>query len=250
MICKNCREPLSGNFCSNCGQKAAVDRIDAKYILTEIPDTFIQVNHGLFFTIKEVFLRPGTSIRGYLDGKRKNYIKPIAYVLLLSTLYALLATLVSDTTFLGEIVLGMAEGGATKESEPILTKILQWIADNHAYSTVLFLPFFSLGSFLAFKKFNLNLFEHFVINAYLSGQQAIIYSIFVIIQYIGSFENYYYPLLPLFLSIGFAFWTFMQFFNSTGRITSLFRTVLIYFLYFVIIMIIILIGVIIGAGWD
>lgn len=248
MECKNCGEKLTGNYCSNCGQKAKVDRINAKYIYSEIPETFFQIDRGFFFTIKELFLRPGNSIRGFLEGKRKDYIKPIAYVLVLSTLYALLANLVSDTTFLGEVVLGMVEGGTTKESEPILTAILQWIADHHAYSMVLFLPFFSLASLLAFKRFNYNFFEHFVINAYLCGQQAIIYSFFVIIQYIGNTENYYFPILPLVLSIGFAFWTFIQVFNSLGKISSILRTVITYFLYFVIILIALAIGISIGMS--
>jgi len=245
MNCKNCKVLLTGNYCSHCGQKSKVDKIDAKYLISEIPETFFQVNHGFFFTILEIFRNPGNTIRNYLDGKRKNYIKPIAYVLLLSTLYALLANLISGSTFLGEIVLGMAEGGTSKESDPILSLILQWIADNHAYSTVLFLPFFSLASFLAFKKFNFNFFEHFVINAYLSGQQAIIYSFFILIQYLGNIESYYYPLLSLFLSIVFAFWTFIQFFKSSGNLSTIIRTVITYFLYFIIIVIIFLIGFII-----
>lgn len=247
MNCKNCDKPLTGNYCSNCGQKARVDKIDAKYLLNEIPETFFQVNHGFLFTIKEILLNPGNTIRNYLHGKRKNYIKPIAYVLLLSTLYALLASLVSGTTFLGEIVLGLAEGGTSKESDPIFSLILQWIADNYAYSTVLFLPFFSLASFLAFKKFNYNFFEHFVINAYLSGQQAIIYSIFVLIQYFGNIENYYYPLLSLVLSIVFAFWTFIQLFKSAGTFSTIIRTVITYFLYFIIIVTIFIIGFAIEA---
>lgn len=104
MNCKNCGAQLNGNFCSQCGQKAKIDTINLSYILSEVSDTFLQVNHGLFYTIKELFLRPGISIRDYLAGKRKSYFKPIAYVLLLSTIYALLASLISETTFLGEVV--------------------------------------------------------------------------------------------------------------------------------------------------
>ena len=248
MNCKNCGQQLNGNFCRQCGQKAKIDTINASYILNEVSDTFLQVNHGLFFTIKELYLRPGISIRDYLEGKRKNHFRPIGYVLLLSTIYALIANLISETTFLGEIVLGIAEGGTNQETDALFNSVLHWIANNHAYSTVLFLPFFSLASFIAFKKYPYNFFEHFVINAYLSGQQAIIYSLFVLIQYLGNIEYYYFQLIPLSLSIGFAFWTLIQLYSSAGKVQSIFRVLLTYFLYFIIVIGIVLIGVIANIG--
>ncbi|MFY0696913.1 MAG: DUF3667 domain-containing protein [Balneola sp.] len=244
MTCKNCGEEISGDFCSYCGQKTKVDRINAQYILSEIPNTFFQIDTGLFFTIKEFFKRPGNSIREYLEGKRKNYIRPVSYVLLLSTFYALVANLISETTFLGEVVLGMAEGGPSTQSDPVLSTILQWIAQNHAYSTVLFLPFFSISSLIAFKKYRYNFFEHFVINAYITGQQAIIYSFFVLVQYIGSIDLYYYPIIPLSLSVGFAFWTFIQLFSPAGKISSFLRTLMAYILCYLIILAFLVIGII------
>ena len=162
--------------------------------------------------------------------------------MLLSTFYALVANLISESTFLGEIVLGMSKGGTNSESEPILSTVLPWIADNHAYSTVLFLPFYSLASFIAFKKYSYNFFEHFVINAYITGQQALIYSFFVLVQFAGNIENYYYPLIPLCFSIGFAFWTFIQFFKNTGKISAFIRTLLTYSIYFIILIIFFVIG--------
>jgi hypothetical protein len=245
MTCKNCGEEISGDFCSNCGQKTKVDRINAKYILSEIPNTFLQIDTGLFFTIKEFFIRPGNSIRDYLEGKRKNYIRPLSYVLLLSTFYALVANLVSETTFLGEVVLGMAEGGSSAKSDPVLSTVLQWIAENHAYSTVLFLPFFSISSLIAFKKYRYNFFEHFVINAYITGQQAIIYSFFVLVQYLGNIDFYYYPIISLSLSIGFAFWAFIQLFSPAGKINSFLRTLTAYILCYMIILAFIVIGFIV-----
>ena len=242
MTCKNCGEEISGNYCSNCGQKTKIDRINAKYILSEIPNTFFQIDAGLFFTIKEFFIRPGNSIREYLEGKRKNYIRPISYVLLLSTFYALVANLVSETTFLGEVVLGMLEGGTSSGSDPFLSSVLTWIAENHAYSTVLFLPFFSISSLISFKKYEYNFFEHFVINAYITGQQAIIYSFFVLVQYIGNIDFYYYPIISLSLSNGFAFWTFIQLFSPAGKISSFLRTLMSYILCYLIILAFLVIG--------
>lgn len=142
-------------------------------------------------------------------------------------------------------MLGMAEGGTSTKSDPVLSTVLQWIAENHAYSTVLFLPFFSLSSLIAFKKYRYNFFEHFVINAYITGQQAVIYSFFVLVQYIGNINLYYYPLISLCLSIGFAFWTFTQLFSPAGKISSFLRTLMAYILCYMIILAFFVIGFII-----
>ena len=138
--------------------------------------------------------------------------------------------------------------GTSSESEPVLTSFLEWIAENHAYSTILFLPLFSLASYIAFKKYNYNFFEHFVLNAYLTGQQAIIYSVFLLIQYVGDIEVYYFPMLSLSLSIVFAFWTFIQFFESASKINSFIRILITYLLYFLIIISILLAGMLVNHG--
>jgi len=39
--CKNCNEPINGNYCSNCGQPAKLKRIDGRYIVYEIRDTLL-----------------------------------------------------------------------------------------------------------------------------------------------------------------------------------------------------------------
>lgn len=67
MICKNCNTNFKGNFCNNCGQSCNIERINAKYLLAELSLFLLQLERGIFFTIKELFLRPGHCIREYLD---------------------------------------------------------------------------------------------------------------------------------------------------------------------------------------
>ena len=89
MSCKNCGHDLEGNFCSNCGQSAKVDKISYGYVLSEIPNSLFQIDHGFFYTVKELFTRPGNSLREFMEGKRKDHYKPLAFLLITSTLYAL-----------------------------------------------------------------------------------------------------------------------------------------------------------------
>jgi hypothetical protein len=85
MNCKNCSQIINGNFCTHCGQSTKVDRINLSNFLSELSEGIFQINKGLFYSVKELFLRPEYNIRAYLNGKIKNHFKPIAYVFILST---------------------------------------------------------------------------------------------------------------------------------------------------------------------
>ena len=63
--CKNCKEVVSGNYCSNCGQSVKLRRIDSRYIMREIANAF-SAEKGMLYTIKKVFISPGESVKRYL----------------------------------------------------------------------------------------------------------------------------------------------------------------------------------------
>ena len=77
MNCKNCDKIVDGNFCAHCGQNIKVDKLNLPNFLTEVSDSVFQLNGGLFYTIKELFVRPGHTIREFLIGRRKGHFKPI-----------------------------------------------------------------------------------------------------------------------------------------------------------------------------
>ena len=43
-ICKNCSTPVSGKYCSNCGQSTATARINFHYIIHEIQHSIFHVD--------------------------------------------------------------------------------------------------------------------------------------------------------------------------------------------------------------
>ena len=63
--CKNCNEPIAGNFCSHCGQKK-YKRIDKKYIWDEIQYSVLHTNKGLFYSIKSILKNPGKTAREFV----------------------------------------------------------------------------------------------------------------------------------------------------------------------------------------
>lgn len=229
MNCKNCGHPIEGNFCSNCGQKTNVDRITLSNFLGEVSETVFQINRGFFYTLKELSIRPGHSLNEFLEGKRKNHFKPMAYVLTLSTLYFIIAQLTNQNTVLQEIISGWMQGVSEKDSVEQTPAIISWLSKNYAYTTLLLLPVFSLSSYLSFKRFGKNYLEHVVINAYITGQQAVIYSIFTLIGFVLEYEII--EAISFFSAIIYSIWSLVQFFSEGNTVVNILRTILTYFLY-------------------
>lgn len=236
MTCKNCGQNFEGNFCNNCGQNSNVQKINLSYLVDEISNSVLQVNRGILFTIKELFIRPGHSIREFLEGKRKQHFKPLAFVLLVSTVYVLLTYFTGTKTFLGDTITGISEAISSKGQELSKSvKILNWLANNYAYSTLLLLPIFSFASYLSFKKAKYNYFEHLILNFYITGQQIVIYLIFTFLFYAINSESYLLQGLPFIFSLLFTFFVFIQFFKSQKLVTKIFHTLLTYILYYIFI---------------
>jgi len=88
--CLNCGHKLSEKFCSYCGQKADVKRLDWKSLSEEILHFFTHIEKSFFRTAWLLTIRPGMVIHEYLDGKRKKYHKPIGFLLIWITIFTLL----------------------------------------------------------------------------------------------------------------------------------------------------------------
>lgn len=137
-ICKNCDHTFEGNFCNYCGQSVNTKEINFGSILQEIQQSILQIDKGIIYTTKELLIRPGHSIREYINGKRIQHFKPFAYILILSTIYVLMTQFSDKTTFLEEIFRGMTDGmkdgenDTSKESLHFFISLLQWMKDNYA----------------------------------------------------------------------------------------------------------------------
>lgn len=232
MNCKNCENQIEGNFCFNCGQSAKVGKLNLQSFITELADTVFQINKGLFFTIKELSLRPGHTIRKFLEGKRKNHFKPIAYVFLLSTVYLLLSKISDSPTLIDDFLAGTSDGVQKQDSIAKLP-IVEWLSNNYAYTTLLLIPIFSLASFISFLGLRRNYIEHIVLNSYITGHQAIFYSFFTFVAQFFD-HNGITVLIAVLISVLFNFWTYIQFFNGEKKELAIVRLILTYVLFYFI----------------
>lgn len=231
MNCKNCGHSVDGKFCSHCGQNSKVGRIDFPNFLNEISESIFQINKGFFYTLRELFVRPGSTLKEFLNGKRKNHFKPIAYALTLSTVYFLITQVTNQNTWMDEAVSGWMNGATDYNSGVEIPGILTWFSKNYAYSTLLLLPVFSIASYLSFFKFGNNYLEHIVINSYITGQQAIFYSLFSIGRTVIKSELI--EMFSFLVAISYTLWMFWHFFSEGNRTMNILRSIMTYILYLI-----------------
>lgn len=90
--CLNCGTEFEGNFCPECGQKADTGRFTMRFIVENLIAAFTSKDGGLWFTLKNLFSRPGAMIVEILNGKRRSYFSPFPMLFFALTVYILLFT--------------------------------------------------------------------------------------------------------------------------------------------------------------
>src|SRR5690349_13398012 len=85
--CLNCEAPLHGQFCSECGQRAAPPNPTVREIAG---DAFAELSgwDGKFAeTFRLLLSKPGELTRQWIEGKRVSFITPLRLYLLASLVY-------------------------------------------------------------------------------------------------------------------------------------------------------------------
>jgi hypothetical protein len=250
--CKNCGQDFKGNFCYNCGQAADTHQINLKFFFHEIQHGLLHIDKGILYTTKQLFTRPGHSIRDYIIGKRVNHFKPIAFVFIVCTIYALLSKISKENTFLDDIALGFSNAEKDKQLPfDTFTKTLNWLKQHYAYSVLLIIPFFSIASYLAFFKSKYNFLQHIILNCYAIGQKTIVYILIIPITYLVNNKDFTENVQSLEVIIGviLTFWTYAQFFINNSKTKSIFLTVLTYLLLVIcFLLVVIVLSIITGLA--
>ncbi len=206
MQCLNCSNSINENFCANCGQKTSTHRFSFKYIFDNgVLNGIFNVNKNFFFTLKELFTRPGHSIREYIQGKRIRHIDAFSLLILLIAIELLIDF--GDVNS-SEVLPEMFKGSGNS-----LDQILE-MYPQLTYLIVICAMTFS--SYLFFRKSKLNFTEHLIMNIYSwSGLILLGLPFTLLIAFIDN-KSLIRPLINIYAIIGFgyAFWFFYQFFSG------------------------------------
>ena len=196
--CLNCGTKFEGKFCPECGQSADTGRFTMKFIWENLLAAFISKDGGIWFTLKNLFTRPGAMVVEILNGKRRRFFSPFPMLICSLTFYVLILSLSGSHQEYREFEnkLQKAEETYIIESEndeiekdteinvttkKVLSKILGSVVSfyNNHYTLLymLTLPFFVIAARVCFGKANrkrYNRAEYVV---------AIVYALVIVVLY-------------------------------------------------------------------
>ncbi|MES2826928.1 MAG: DUF3667 domain-containing protein [Bacteroidota bacterium] len=167
------------------------------------------VDRGILRTVKDLFTRPGHSVRAFVLGKRANYFN---FITLLLTLLAISAIVVSYAHFDMMDMMPEASRKSMNSFQKFATK----------YPKVMLLitiPFYSLFSYVWFKKAKFNLSEHLVLNSYKTAAELIIGIVFTAVTIFYTDKSglmILYSVVVYLGSLSYTMWFYYQFFSKSG----------------------------------
>lgn len=234
--CNNCNKELGGNFCSFCGNPKEVRRIDRQYIISEISDV-LNFDKGIFYTIRELFVRPGDTVAKFIAGDRKRIVKPIIFLIVCSLIYTVLQQLLSFEA--GYIKYSVED----ETNTPVMVQLFQWFSKNFGYANILIAVFITFWIKLFFRRYDYNHYEIYILLCFVIGNSILIYSVLGIIEWITDLQILQ---LGFFVSLIYCTWAMGQFFDK-GKKASYLKSFLSYILGMVTCLIVFFL---IGSGLE
>jgi hypothetical protein len=219
--CRNCGEYIEKKYCTHCGQKHEEHRIHIGTLLHDIPHAIFHVDHGFFFNVKQLFLRPGFAIRDYLEGRRKPFFHPITYLAIL-LVFNLFAVKVTNLHYYDEQELLTM---APKEAELIKEyDASQWWFLEHTYLYMLVaIPVCATFCYFFFRLFKqkFNFAENAIILMFIIAQGVLIQSMLYLLT--GWVRNGVFircmEIVNLFLMVSYAAYACYQFIHPVQNKT-------------------------------
>jgi uncharacterized protein DUF3667 len=91
--CFNCAAPVSGAYCSACGQKVLPLNPGVHDLLHEVTHEMLHVDGKIFQSVWKLLAAPGFLIRAQFEGRRARWISPIRLYLIFSLAYFAMTSL-------------------------------------------------------------------------------------------------------------------------------------------------------------
>ncbi|WP_281233410.1 DUF3667 domain-containing protein [Flavobacterium gelatinilyticum] len=236
IICKNCHQVFKGHYCNNCGQPADTHKINAHFLWHDIQHGLLHFDKGILYSLKQLFTRPGHSVREFIEGKRVRHFKPLSLVVVLATLYGVLYHYFHINLFPDK-----------STSNFNYDELNEWQAAHFSWIIIATIPLYTVGTYIVFRKQGYNYVEFFVLNTFKASQrlfaQLLTFPILIYLnntdyQHIQKFTTTIY-----FIGVLLTLWTNIQFFNKISKTKALFLSLLSHFIFlicFIIVFIIIL----------
>jgi len=202
-ICKKCNSEFQGNYCPNCGHPQKIERINGRYILSEI-GSVLNFQKGILYTIKELQIRPGQNIRAFISEDRNRLVKPIIFILITSLIYTIFVRIFHFHD-------GFINYNFDDRQGSSLGVIFQWISDNYGYSNIIMAVFIAIWIKLLFRKYNNNFYEILILLCFVMGIGMLMLALFGAFESITKIHFLEYGVYAFFI---YVMWAIGQFFDE------------------------------------
>lgn len=159
MNCKNCNSPILDDSCLSCVNKPKLKKIDSHYVTHELLHLF-HIEKGFLYSVKELLLRPGDSIREYITVDRNKHMKPIPFLIFSALLYTFIAHYFKPEKI-------AATDDFIKDS--YVVTIRHWIDTHYGYTYIMMSIFIAVWARLLYKKYPYNFYEIMTLLCYVLG---------------------------------------------------------------------------------
>lgn len=241
--CKNCAHEYKGKFCPKCGQKAKTGRITIRQVLNEMRQHFIHFDQGFLYTIRELIVRPGHTIREYIEGKRVNHIKPVKFMFWATAINLLILHFVGlDQQIIDKVT--EQQKNQSAKINMMSQKLSGFIFDHPSILLLSMIPAIALCSWLLFRRRGYNYAEHFVISAFLMGEISLASILSVpVSKFLNTISTSTLPMTLFAVGIWVTYygWSYGQLFQSGNRFWTWIKGGLAILLGYILLLFIILI---------
>jgi hypothetical protein len=181
-------------------------RIDAHYVLHEIQHV-LHLEHGYLFTIRELLLRPGKTIRTFLFEDRTKYVKPVIFLIFSAVIFSLIIHFFHvEYSFFNINKIAPLQGKIRAK------EIGDWTNSHIGYTNLLIGVFIGCWIKIFFKTFRYNIFEIIVLLCFALGQAILLLGIFML--FASLFNSATLASIGIFCYFGYTIWAIGQFFGE------------------------------------
>ncbi|MBL6449520.1 DUF3667 domain-containing protein [Fulvivirga sp. 29W222] len=203
--CINCSAKVEAVYCSQCGQKVEVNKLKWNTILSEVNQRVLGLDNKFAKTVRDLTIRPGHVVQLFIDGNRVKYIGPVGYLFILSTIYVLCVSIlnvdmVEFTRNTSDIFTGQNAQGTKAEG------LHRMLMDNLKIVSFALIPFFTLSTYILFRKKGYNLLETSVLIFYTHAHPLLLsfMALFAFKFWGVSGNSYVFPISIFFYAFGCA----------------------------------------------
>jgi hypothetical protein len=250
MECKNCKTPLQKNdlFCSNCGAKIVTKRLTFSSLLEEMFSTLFSWDNKFFKTFTHMLTQPETIILGYINGVRKKYVKPIAYLIAILTIYGIYMYLIKDSynDYFETLQNRTTQGRNAEilEKQKSYNEFLKNAVLKHSnVLSSLMIPIMALITSIVFRKRSFNYIEHNLMFIYITAQTTIIGTIIGLFGFLFSVNILTMSFIVSLLMFVFQGYVITRVFQLNWKqvISKFLLSILLGFLLYIIIVVIVVV---------